>query len=167
MSGWFSRNDKRRKILILGPRNAGKTTLMYRLTNQPLPVSMVPTAYDVLEKSGDAKSGLKLTFLEQKQYTPGSDAVVYVVSSSTFEKDVQALKSFVEHIKEGLAAPLLVLVNKKDLENQDKTDKQVNELAEVLFDALGAKQSFNVLSCSAQKDESLDYVLDWLDVKLN
>lgn len=166
MSSLFSRSVRRRKIIVLGPRGTGKTTLVYRLAGQPLPVSMVPTAYDVLEKSAETNAGRKLTLSEQKQFTPDADAIIYVVSAHDFERQITLLKAFAA-AREEKPVPLLVLLNKRDELPAAKAEKDVHDLADALFASIDAHRSFNVLSCSARTDESLGFVLDWLDAKLN
>lgn len=162
MSLQFKRTPKPKKVIILGPVSAGKTTLIYRLANQPVPVSMVPTACDVLEKNTE-ENGRRIIYSEQKHYTNDADIVVYVLSANELSAHINKLTEFVA-IEERKQVPLLVLVNKSDLKQSE--EQLEHEVADILVPLLKPAHSFNVISCSLTTDTTIDKLRKWLEPKL-
>lgn len=159
--GIFSRSRKRHRILLLGPASVGKTTLLYRLANQPLPDSMVPTAAAVLEKPVEAPNGHKFIFSEQKEETLGVSAIVYVISRENVTRGIKNLKKLLEN---GLQpnVPILILVNKQDTAENDNIEQVAEETAPII----GTSRSWGITGCSGTEDEDLLRVMDWLETQL-
>lgn len=159
--GIFSRSRRRHRILLLGPTSVGKTTLLYRLADQPLPDSMVPTAAAVLEKPVEAPNGHKFIFSEQKEESTGVSAILYVISRENVNRGVKNLKRLIE---KGLQpkVPILILINKQDTAEDDN----IEEVAEEIAPIIGTSRSWGIAGCSGTKDEDLLRVMDWLETQL-
>ncbi|GKT23768.1 Small GTPase superfamily, ARF/SAR type like protein [Aduncisulcus paluster] len=118
--GW----TKKRRIIIIGLDNAGKTSILYRLKLGKI-VPTAPTVGFNLEKI--QTKGIELSCWDLggqsvirpywRSYTKGANAVVFVADSSDTSRFDSARRELENILKEPELArvPLLVFANKKDV----------------------------------------------------
>jgi len=155
------------RILILGLDNAGKTTILRRLSDEDTS-SVVPTqGFNVKEVT---YGGFRLSLWDvggQKsirpfwsQYFDGCDAVVYVVDSA----DVPRTKESAGELRELLSeerlrgVPLLIFANKQDL----ILAKSIEEITESLNLASIQDRDWAVKSSCATNNVGLEEGMEWL-----
>ncbi|ORX40669.1 putative ADP-ribosylation factor [Kockovaella imperatae] len=165
---------KETKVLILGLDNAGKSTILYRITMGSV-VASAPTVgsnHEIYDYKGvrfglidiGGQTSLRSSW---SQYFAGTSAIILVIDSSDSARLPLAkaeLKRLVsdDSLRTSL---LLVLANKQDLPtNQGRlTPAQVSE-------ALGLtdlrEREWQIMGCSALTGEGLFEGMDWLVGKL-
>ncbi|KAI9633955.1 putative ADP-ribosylation factor [Dioszegia hungarica] len=162
---------KETKVLILGLDNAGKSTILYRITMGSV-VASAPTVgsnHETYDYKGvrfglidiGGQTSLRGSWA---QYFTGTTAIILVIDSSDAGRMALAkseLDKLVKH-EELSSALLLVLANKQDLPNK-LTPAQVSE-------GLGLtslrEREWQIMGCSALSGEGLFEGMDWLVGKL-
>lgn len=134
---------------------------MYRLSGQPVPDSMVPTAASVLEKPIISQDGHQFILCEQKFETAGASAIIFVIARSDLNADLQTLRTFLDtNVQKSI--PLLILVSKQDTFEKEDLDSVCTEITPLI----GSSRSWIVWGCSGRKNTGLVEALEWLQMKL-
>merc|ERR1711920_90882 len=160
-------NDKEARILMLGLDNAGKTTILKKMSEEDISHIMPTQGFNIKSL---VHEGFKLNVWDiggQKTIRPywsnyfeSSDALVYVIDSS----DKRRLEESGQELKELLAddklasIPLLVFANKQDLLQATPADENSASLS------LGAisDRTWTIQACSAKTGDGLQEGMEWL-----
>ena len=168
---FFTKSRNNFKIIILGMQNAGKTTILYRLSLGQL-VKTTPTIGSNVEEltHNNVKfqawdlGGQESTRSVWDVYYMSTDAVVYVIDSQddeNFEESKAQFHKVISHpnLKNTI---ILIFANKQDLPGA----KDVNKLIEDYeFDKI-KNHIWKIQSCSALKGEGLISGIKWLSEQL-
>ena len=167
---FFSRSRSNFKIIILGIQNAGKTTILYRLSLGQL-VQTTPTigsnveeiSYNNVKLQAWDLGGQESTRSVWDVYFVNTDAIIYVIDThdTNFEEsknqfykllDNEALKNTI----------ILIFANKQDLSGA----KKVNEIIQIYELDKIKDHIWYVQPCSAQTGEGLVTGMKWLSDQL-
>jgi len=163
----MKKDEKEARILMLGLDNAGKTTVLKKLSEEDISHIMPTQGFNIKSLVHD---GFKLNVWDiggQKTIRPywtnyfeSSDALVYVIDSS----DHRRLEESSQELKELLAedklagVPLLVFANKQDLMQASPAE----ELGESLqLDSI-KDRTWTIQACSAKSGDGLQDGMEWL-----
>merc|ERR1719373_526026 len=159
--------EKEARILMLGLDNAGKTTILKKMSQEDISHIMPTQGFNIKSLVQD---GFKLNVWDiggQKTIRPywsnyfeSSDALIYVIDSSDkrrLEESGQELRELLGEDKLG-GIPLLIFANKQDLLQATPAD----EIARAL--ALGsiADRTWTIQACSAKEGSGLQEGMAWL-----
>ena len=168
---FFTKSRNNFKIIILGMQNAGKTTILYRLSLGQL-VKTTPTIGSNVEELtynnvkfqawdlGGQESNRSLWDV----YYMSTDAVVYVIDSQDDEYFEESKTQFHKLLAHPMLknATILIFANKQDLPGA----KSVNQLIQDYgFDRI-KNHIWHIQSCSALKGEGLVTGIKWLSEQL-
>merc|ERR1712157_45928 len=155
------------RILMLGLDNAGKTTILKKMSEEDITHIMPTQGFNIKSLVQD---GFKLNVWDiggQKTIRPywsnyfeSSDALVYVIDSSDkrrLEESGQELRELLAEDKLG-GIPLLVFANKQDLLQATPAD----EIAEILKLAEIGDRTWNIQACSAKTGDGLSEGMEWI-----
>merc|ERR1712178_484954 len=133
----MKKDEKEARILMLGLDNAGKTTILKKMSDEDITTIMPTQGFNIKSLvQGDFKlnvwdiGGQKTIRPYWSNYFESSDALVYVVDSS----DRRRLEESCAELKELLAedklaaVPLLVFANKQDLLQATPADEIASTL---------------------------------------
>ena len=159
------------KILILGIQNAGKTSILYRLSIGQF-VRTTPTIGSNLEEINYQNVKMQAWDLGGQEkmrsvwdvYYLNSDAIIYVIDSNDFENFEESKNQFYLLLKnEALKnAVLLIFANKQDL----ITSKKIPDLIQIYdFDKI-KDHIWHIQPCSALTGEGLEVGIKWLSDQL-
>ena len=168
----LKRAEKEARILVLGLDNAGKTTILKKLSDEDISHIMPTQGFNIKSLMHE---GFKLNVWDiggQKSIRPywrnyfdQTDALVYVIDSADrrrMEETGVELGQLLE--EEKLAAiPCLVFANKQDLMNALPPD----EIAEGLNLAAIRDRPWHIQSASAKTGEGLQDGMEWLVEQIN
>ena len=167
----FSRSKNNFKILILGIQNAGKTTILYRLSIGQL-VKTTPTigsnveeiSYNNIKFQAWDLGGQESMRSVWDLYYLNTDGIIYVIDSNDLETIEESKSQFKlvlqnESLK---AAVILIFANKQDI----LTAKKVNELIEIYELDTIKDHIWHIQPCSAETGEGLLTGLKWLSDQL-
>ena len=167
---FFSRSRSNFKIIILGIQNAGKTTILYRLSLGQL-VQTTPTigsnveeiSYNNVKLQAWDLGGQESTRSVWDVYFVGTDAIIYVIDThdTNYEESKNQFYKLLEN--EALKnAVILIYANKQDLSGA----KSVNEIIQIYeFNSI-KDHVWNIQPCSAQTGEGLITGMKWLSDQL-
>ena len=167
---FFSRSRSNFKIIILGIQNAGKTTILYRLSLGQL-VQTTPTIGSNVEEISYNNVKLQAWDLGGQEssrsmwyaYYTGTDAIIYVIDThdTNYEESKNQFYKLLEN--EALKnAVILIYANKQDLSGA----KSVNEIIQI-YELNSIKgHIWNIQPCSAQTGEGLITGMKWLSDQL-
>lgn len=160
-------NEREARILMLGLDNAGKTTILKKMSEEDITSVMPTQGFNVKSLVQD---GFKLNVWDiggQKTIRPywsnyfeSSDVLCYVVDSS----DARRLEESGNELKELLAEdklggiPLLVFANKQDLLQASPAEEIKNAIG---LDAI-AGRTWTIQACSAKDGTGLQEGMEWL-----
>ena len=156
----FSRSKNNFKIIILGIQNAGKTTILYRLSIGQL-VKTTPTigsnveeiSYNNIKFQAWDLGGQESMRSVWDLYYLNTDGIIYVIDSN----DMDALEESKAQFKLVLqnetlkGAVILIFANKQDI----LTAKKVNELIEIYELDTIKEHVWHIQPCSAETGEGL------------
>ena len=167
----FSKSSSNFKIVILGLQNAGKTTILYRLSIGQL-VSTQPTIGSNVEEISINNVKFQAWDLGGQEsmrsvwdvYYINTDAIIYVIDSADVDNYEESKIEFLKIIKnEDLkSAMVLIFANKQDLDNA----KPVSELINIYGLDKIKDQLWHIQPCSAKTGEGLMTGLKWLSDQL-
>ena len=164
---FFSGSKNNFKILILGIQNAGKTSILYRLSLGQF-VKTTPTIGSNVEEINHQNVKMQAWDLGGQEkmrsvwdvYYLNSDAIIYVIDSNDFENFEESKNQFYLLLKnEALKnAVLLIFANKQDL----TTSKKISDLIQIYdFDNI-KDHIWHIQPCSALTGEGLEISYKWL-----
>mmetsp|Transcript_160790 Transcript_160790/g.285025 ORF Transcript_160790/g.285025 Transcript_160790/m.285025 type:complete len:183 (-) Transcript_160790:37-585(-) len=163
----MKKTEKESRILLLGLDNAGKTTILKKLSEEDISHVMPTQGFNVKSL---VHEGFKLNVWDiggQKTIRPywsnyfeSCDVLGYVIDSSDqrrLEESATELKELLAEDKLG-GVPLLVFANKQDLLNATPAD----EIKEALkLDEL-TDRTWTIQACSAKDGSGLQEGMGWL-----
>ena len=167
---FFSRSRSNFKIIILGIQNAGKTTILYRLSLGQL-VQTTPTigsnvdeiSYNNVKLQAWDLGGQESTRSVWDVYFANTDAIIYVIDThdTNYEESKNQFYKLLEN--EALKNTIiLIYANKQDLSGA----KRVNDIIQ-LYELEGIKDHiWHIQPCSAQTGEGLVTGMKWLSDQL-
>ena len=167
---FFSRSRNKFKIILLGIQNAGKTTILYRLSIGQL-VKTTPTIGSNVEEISYNNIKLQAWDLGGQEssrsmwdvYFTNTDAIIYVIDTSdeTYE---DSKTQFYKLLKNDTLknAIILIYANKQDLPGA----KNVSEIIQIYGLDNIKDHVWHIQPCSAQTGEGLITGMKWLSDQL-
>ncbi len=163
----MKKTEKDARILVLGLDNAGKTTILKKLSNEEIKQIQPTQGFNVKSL---VQEGFKLNVWDigghktirkyWENYFDATDALVYVVDSadSGRVKECQEVLQglLVEPKLKGV--PILVLANKQDLVMAMTSEEIV---AQLNLEAI-KERAWAIYACSALSGEGMQEGLEWL-----
>lgn len=155
------------RILVLGLDNAGKTTILKKLSDEDITTITPTQGFNIKSLM---KDGFKLNVWDiggqkairpyWRNYFESTDALVYVIDSADRkridETGVELMQLLEEDKMNGV--PLLVLANKQDL----ITAMSADDMAEALNLFLIRDRPWQIQGCSAKDGQGLQEGMEWL-----
>ena len=167
---FFSRSRSNFKIIILGIQNAGKTTILYRLSLGQL-VQTTPTigsnveeiSYNNVKLQAWDLGGQESTRSVWDVYFVNTDAIIYVIDTHDTNYEESKNQFYKLLANEALKnAVILIYANKQDLAGA----KKVNEIVQIYeLDSI-TNHIWHIQPCSAQTGEGLITGMKWLSDQL-
>lgn len=163
----MKKDEKEARILVLGLDNAGKTTILKKVSEESIEHIMPTQGFNI---KSIVQDGFKLNVWDiggQKSIRPywsnyfeSTDALVYVIDSS----DKRRLEESGTELKELLgeeklaSVPLLVFANKQDLLQATPAEEicAAMELESI------ADRTWTIQACSAKNGDGLQEGLEWI-----
>ena len=167
---FFSRSRNNFKIIILGIQNAGKTTILYRLSIGQL-VKTTPTigsnveeiSYNNVKLQAWDLGGQESTRSVWNVYFVNTDAIIYVIDThdETYDDSKTQLYKLLQNdaLKN---AVILIYANKQDLPGA----KNVAEIIRIYELDTIKDHIWHIQPCSAQTGEGLITGMKWLSDQL-
>ncbi|KAF8061363.1 ARL3 [Scenedesmus sp. PABB004] len=155
------------RILVLGLDNAGKTTILKRLSDEDITTIMPTQGFNIKLV---VHAGFKLNVWDiggQKSIRPywrnyfdSTDALVYVIDSADRRRIDECGAELAQLLEEEKmrGVPVLVLANKQDLLAALSAD----EVAEALGLLLIRDRAWQIQGCSARDGAGLQDGMEWL-----
>eukprot|EP00033_Pygsuia_biforma_P000667 GCRY01000784.1.p1 GENE.GCRY01000784.1~~GCRY01000784.1.p1 ORF type:complete len:178 (-),score=25.53 GCRY01000784.1:199-732(-) len=163
----LKKNDRQMRILLLGLDNAGKTTILKRLSEEDINHIMPTQGFNVKSLVHD---GFKLNVWDiggqktirpyWRNYFDQTDALIYVIDSADRRRLEETGMELAELLDEEKlsAVPLLVFANKQDLLNA----VSAKEIAEGLNLHSIRDRQWQIQACSAKNGEGLNNGMEWI-----
>ena len=168
---FFTKSRNNFKIIILGMQNAGKTTILYRLSLGQL-VKTTPTigsnveelTYNNVKFQAWDLGGQESTRSVWDVYYMNTDAIVYVIDSIDDEYYEESKIQFHKMLSNPALknATILIFANKQDLPGAKTVNKLIEDYG---FDKIKS-HIWHIQSCSALKGEGLVTGIKWLSEQL-
>ena len=168
---FFTKSRNNFKIIILGMQNAGKTTILYRLSLGQL-VKTTPTIgsnveelqYNNVKFQAWDLGGQESTRSVWDVYYMNTDAIVYVIDSIDDEYYEESKIQFHKMLNNPALknATILIFANKQDLPGAKTVNKLIEDYE---FDKIKS-HIWHIQSCSALKGEGLVTGIKWLSEQL-
>jgi small GTP-binding protein len=168
---FFTKSRNNFKIIILGMQNAGKTTILYRLSLGQL-VKTTPTigsnveelTYNNVKFQAWDLGGQESTRSVWDVYYMNTDAIVYVIDSIDDEYYEESKIQFHKMLTNPALknATILIFANKQDLPGAKTVNKLIEDYG---FDKIKS-HVWHIQSCSALKGEGLVTGIKWLSEQL-
>ena len=163
---FFNRSRNNFKIIILGIQNAGKTTILYRLSLGQL-IKTTPTigsnveeiSYNNVKFQAWDLGGQESTRSVWDVYFINADAIIYVIDSHDENYD-ESKNQFYKLLKNETLkdAVILIFANKQDLLGS----KNINEIINIYNLSEIKDHIWHIQACSAQTGEGLITGIKWL-----
>ena len=167
---FFSRSRNNFKIIILGIQNAGKTTILYRLSIGQL-VKTTPTigsnveeiSYNNVKLQAWDLGGQESTRSVWNVYFVNTDAIIYVIDTHDETYDDSKTQFYKLLQNDALKnAVILIYANKQDLPGA----KNVAEIIRIYELDTIKTHIWHIQPCSAQTGEGLITGMKWLSDQL-
>jgi small GTP-binding protein len=168
---FFTRSRNNFKILLLGMQNAGKTTILYRLSLGQV-VKTTPTIgsnveeliYENVKFQAWDLGGQESTRSVWDVYYMNTDGVIYVIDSQDENNYEESKNQFHKIIKNATLknSTILIFANKQDLPGAKTVEEIIRDYE---LDKI-RNHSWKILSCSAIKGEGLIEGIKWLSEQL-
>jgi len=154
------------KILLLGLENVGKTTIMNKISQD---ITIEEQSSGILIETVENKymkfiswdlGGCDRIRLFWKRFFPGTQGIIFVIDPSNKEpmEEAKHKLDFLLQSEELKDAPLLVLVNKKDL----RTEMNIDEIKQKLELGNIKDREWKILGICAITEKGLDDGFNWL-----
>ena len=168
---FFTKNRNNFKIIILGMQNAGKTTILYRLslgqfikTTPTIGSNVEELTYNNVKFQAWDLGGQSTTRSVWDVYYMNTDAVVFVIDSQDDEFSEDSKEEFHKlilnpNLKNAL---ILIFANKQDLPGA----KPINKIIEDYELNKIKNHIWNIQPCSAVKGDGLINGIKWLSEQL-
>jgi len=164
----LKKDDNEARILVLGLDNAGKTTILKKMSDEDISHTAPTQGFNIKSlMHSDFKlnvwdiGGQKSIRPYWRNYYDQTDALVYVVDSADrrrIEETGVELGQLMEEEKL-MHVPLLVFANKQDLMNAMAAE----EISEGLnLASLPRSRNWHIQGCSAKTGEGLQEGMEWL-----
>ena len=167
---FFNRSRNNFKIIILGIQNAGKTTILYRLSIGQL-VKTTPTigsnveeiSYNNVKLQAWDLGGQESTRSIWEVYYVNTDAIIYVIDTHDENYDDSKTQFYKILENETLKdAVILIYANKQDLPGA----KSVSDIIQIYELDTIKNHIWHIQPCSAQTGEGLVTGMKWLSDQL-
>ena len=168
---FFTKNKNNFKIIILGMQNAGKTTILYRLslgqfvkTTPTIGSNVEELAYNNVKLQAWDLGGQESTRSVWDVYYMNTDGIVFVIDSQDDENIEECKSEFFKLIKHPNLrnSVILIFANKQDLPGAKKIEKIIEKYE---FNKI-KNHIWHVQPCSAIKGEGLINGINWLSEQL-
>ena len=168
---FFTKSKDNFKIIILGMQNAGKTTILYRLslgqfvrTTPTIGSNVEELAYNNVKIQAWDLGGQESTRSVWDVYYMNTDGVVFVLDSQEDEYFEESKAEFYKALKHPSLrnAVILIFANKQDLPGAKTVEKIIEDYE---FNKI-KNQIWHVQPCSAVKGEGLINGIKWLSEQL-
>eukprot|EP00416_Gambierdiscus_australes_P032914 CAMPEP_0171089776 /NCGR_PEP_ID=MMETSP0766_2-20121228/27329_1 /TAXON_ID=439317 /ORGANISM="Gambierdiscus australes, Strain CAWD 149" /LENGTH=183 /DNA_ID=CAMNT_0011547685 /DNA_START=77 /DNA_END=628 /DNA_ORIENTATION=+ len=163
----MKKDEKEARILMLGLDNAGKTTILKKMSEEDISHIMPTQGFNIKSLVQD---GFKLNVWDiggQKTIRPfwsnyfeSSDALVYVIDSSDRRRLEESGKELQELLAEDKLGgiPLLIYANKQDLLQATPAE----EISESLTLSNIKDRTWTIQACSGKEGTGLQEGMEWL-----
>jgi ADP-ribosylation factor-like protein 3 len=163
----LKRSEKEARILVLGLDNAGKTTILKKLSDEDITHIMPTQGFNIKSL---VHEGFKLNVWDiggqksirpyWKNYYDSTDALVFVIDSADRHRMEEAGAELGQLLEEEKLAdaPCLVFANKQDL----LSAQPAKEIAESLNLHTIRDRPWQIQACSAKSGEGLQEGMEWL-----
>eukprot|EP00656_Telonema_subtile_P043329 TRINITY_DN49703_c0_g1_i1.p1 TRINITY_DN49703_c0_g1~~TRINITY_DN49703_c0_g1_i1.p1 ORF type:complete len:180 (-),score=62.98 TRINITY_DN49703_c0_g1_i1:232-771(-) len=160
-------NETESRILMLGLDNAGKTTILKKLSEEDISEVTPTQGFNIKSLlSGSFKlnvwdiGGQKTIRPYWRNYFDNTDILIYVIDSSDHKRMEEASDELRELLDEDKLAgvPLLVFCNKQDLVNA----MPVEEICELMGMMDINDRPFQFQGCSAKAGTGLEEGMNWM-----
>ena len=167
---FFSRSRNNFRILLLGVQNAGKTTILYRLslgqfvkTNSTIGSNVEEISYNNVKFQAWDLGGQESYRSIWEEYYTNTDGIIYVIDTKEENCD-DSKKQFYKMLQNDKlkGAVILIFANKQDLPGA-KTVAEIMQIYEL--DKIKS-HSWHIQPCSAHTGEGLITGIKWLSDNL-
>merc|ERR1712137_584463 len=167
------KSEREARILMLGLDNAGKTTILKKLSEEDITTIMPTQGFNIKSL---VHEGFKLNVWDiggQKSFRPfwsnyydSTDGLVFVIDTSDSERLREAQAELFELMAEDKlsTAPVLIFANKQDLEGSASAENIVETLD---LNTRLENRTWFIQSCSAVQGSGLQDGMEWLISKFN
>lgn len=157
---------------MLGLDNSGKTTILRKLSDEPIDQIMPTQGFNIKSLMSN---GFKLNVWDiggQKSIRPywrnyyeQTDALIYVIDSADTRRHEETSIELQQLLEEERLqnVPLLVMANKQDLVSA----LSHSEISEALGLDDIRERTWNIQACSAKTGEGLSDAMEWLVMQIN
>lgn len=168
---FFSRSKNNFKIIILGIQNAGKTTILYRLsigqlikTSPTIGSNVEEISYNNVKFQAWDLGGQESMRSVWDVYFLNTDAVIYVIDSNDVDNYEESKTQFFKLLQNDnlKSATILIFANKQDI----ITSKKVDELIYLYTFNKIKDHIWHIQPCSAETGEGLINGIKWLSDQL-